>query len=466
MLRVIASVFVSILWGWCTIVAAQLPPEIVMDKYMVQAERLMKENDPKAALEAMEKVVALQREHELALPDVFSFKYGQVLLSAGSVQAAIDAVSRYLVVEGRSGRFYKQALGVLVQAEKKRAEREKAQAKANASQAKAEWLIAEKNYKAATDLVIQLSDLQEKHDLSLPDEFHFVVARAALSAGRIKDARDSAAEYVIVAGPSGKFFGETQELLEEAKAKMRSLLKMVVIPEGSFRMGCVSGKHCQQREFAVHEVWVESFELSKYEVTFEEYDRFVAATGRRSPNDQGWGRGRRPVIDVSWEDAVAYTEWLSSQTGERYRLPTEAEWEYAARAGSVRLFHFGDDMAHLCRYANHADVSIGLDLGTKNCVDGVGGRTATVGTYEPNLFGLHDMHGNVSEWVQDCWNDSYLNAPTDGSAWTSGDCERRVLRGGSWSDLPQFLRAAHRLRINTRGRDYVIGFRVARTLTP
>ena len=464
--RLIASVLVSILWGWCTVAAAQLPPEILMDRYMVQAERLMKENDSGAALEAMEKVVALQKEYARTLPDEFDFKYGQVLLSAGEVRAAIDAVSRYLAAKGRSGGFYRQALELLDQAERKQDEREKAQATADESLAKAERLIAEKNYKAAADLAIQLLDLRKEHDLTFPNEFHFVVARAALSLDRIKDARDSAAEYLSVAGPSGKYFGETQELLEEARAKMRSLLKMVVIPEGSFRMGCVSGEDCQQSEFAVHVVRFASFELSKYEVTFEEYDRFVAATGRRSPDDEGWGRGRRPVINVSWEDAVAYTEWLSSQTGERYRLPTEAEWEYAARAGAITPFHFGDEMWHLCRYANYADGSIRLYVESSVCLDGIGARTATVGTYEPNAFGLHDMHGNVWEWVQDCWNDSYLDAPTDGSAWTSGDCERRVLRGGSWFDLAQFHRAAYRHKMTTGGRDYVIGFRVARTLAP
>ena len=206
-------------------------------------------------------------------------------------------------------------------------------------------------------------------------------------------------------------------------------------------MGCVSGKNCRDNEKPVHEVRVASFELSKYEVTFEEYDRFTVVTGRISPKDNGWGRGRRPVINVSWEDAVAYTEWLSAQTGERYRLPSEAEWEYAARAGSTTEYHFGNDESQLCRYANHADTSTDYNWRNTDCSDGVGKRTATVGSYQPNGFGLHDMHGNLWEWVQDCWNDSYQGAPTDGSAWTSGNCEKRVLRGGSWYNLPRFSSA-------------------------
>ena len=358
MRRVIGSVVLAVLLGAFIEAAAQLPPEIMADRYLVQAERLMKEKEFKAALEAMEKIVALQKEHDLKLPGEFHFKYAQIALSAGLLEAAIEAVNRYLVAEGRSGASYRQALELLDQAEKRQAE--------------------------GTPI--------------LPE--------------------------------------------------------MVAIPGGSFRMGCVSGLDCQDDEKPVHEVRVASFALSKYEVTFEEYDGFVAATGRRSPNDQGWGRGRRPVIRVSWDDAVAYAEWLSAQTGERYRLPTEAEWEYAARAGSTTKYGWGNEIGQ-----NRANCR-----GCGSQWDGE--KTAPVGSFNPNAFGLHDMHGNLWEWVHDCWSDSYQGAPTDGSARTSGDCESRVLRGGSWFNRPELLRAASRLR-DSPGLRYVnLGFRVARTLTP
>ena len=221
---------------------------------------------------------------------------------------------------------------------------------------------------------------------------------------------------------------------------------MVVIPGGRFQMGCVSGKNCRGDEKPVHEVRVASFALSKYEVTFEEYDRFTAATDRVRADDVGWGRGRRPVVNVSWEDAVAYTEWLSATLGERYRLPTEAEREYAARAGSTTKYSWGNKKGH-----NRA-----------NC-DGCGSqwddeKTAPVGSFSPNAWGLHDMHGNVEEWVGDCWNNRYRGAPTDGSAWTSGDCRRRVLRGGSWSSRPGDLRAAGRSWDFTGSRYVSFGF--------
>ena len=461
MRALIGSVLVAVLLGGFTEAVAQLPPEIMADRYLVQAERLMKEKDYAAALEAMNKIIALQKEHGLKLPGEFHFKYAQVALSAGAIKVAIDSVNRYLAAAGRAGQFYREALELLDQAEQNLPEN-----LADRYLSQAEKLIAEKKYKAATDLVQKLIDLRRKHDLKYPDEFHFVYARAALSVDMIKAAMNSANQYLSAAGTSGKYYREAQELLNEAERMLPLEPEMVVIPEGRFRMGCVSGKNCDDDEKPVHEVRVASFELSKYEVTFEEYDRFTVVTGRKSPKDEGWGRGRRPVINVSWEDAVAYTEWLSAQTGERYRLPTEAEWEYAARAGSVTKFHFGNDASQLCRYGNHADTSTDFDWRNTACSDGVGKRTATVGSYQPNAFELHDVHGNLWEWVQDCWNGSYQGAPTDGSAWTSGDCESRVLRGGSWNDRPENLRAANRDGLTSGGRFSYYGFRVARTLTP
>ena len=232
--------------------------------------------------------------------------------------------------------------------------------------------------------------------------------------------------------------------------------EMVVVPAGSFRMGCVSGQdYCYDDEFPVHEVRVASFALGRYEVLFEEYDRFVAATGRESPGDRGWGRGGRPVINVSWEDATAYAEWLSAKTGERYRLPSESEWEYAARAGTTTAYSWGPDIGQ-----NRANCR-----GCGSRWDGE--QTAPAGSFAANAWGLHDMHGNLWEWVEDCWHDSYARAPADSSAWThGGHCGRRVLRGGSWYNDPRDLRSAYRLWYGVEVRLGRVGFRLARTLTP
>ena len=233
--------------------------------------------------------------------------------------------------------------------------------------------------------------------------------------------------------------------------------EMVVIPAGSFRMGCVSGQDCVDYEFPIREVTIpRAFAVSKHEVTFAEWDACVADGGcdGHRPVDAGWGRGDRPVINVSWVDARWYVAWLSRRTGETYRLLSEAEWEYVARAGSSTSYSWGNEIGN-----NRA-----------NC-DGCGSQwddsqTAPVGSFAANAFGVHDMHGNVVEWVEDCWNEDYAGAPSDGSAWRSGDCDGRFLRGGSWNRFPGRLRSAYRYGIAAGGRGSNIGFRVARTLTP
>jgi formylglycine-generating enzyme required for sulfatase activity len=199
------------------------------------------------------------------------------------------------------------------------------------------------------------------------------------------------------------------------------------------------------------------FELGKYAVTFEEYESFCAATGREVPGDKNWGKGRRPVINVSWEDAHDYCDWLSAVTGERYRLPSEAEWEYACRAGTETAYSFGDSISK-----SQARFSEG-DLGSA-------GKTVEVGSFLPNGFGLYDMHGNVWEWCADAWNEDYSGKPAhlkrSGDPWTTGSSSWRVLRGGSWYDVPRLRRSANRGRYYALYRDDDCGFRVARTITP
>ena len=244
--------------------------------------------------------------------------------------------------------------------------------------------------------------------------------------------------------------------------------EMVVVPAGSFTMGSLANEEVRsdaegpQRKVTI----ARPFAVGKFEVTFAEWDACVAA-GRckHNPGDQGWGRGKRPVIDVSWDDITKeYLPWLSRKTGKTYRLLTEAEWEYAARgvtsaSAPSKRYWWGDQASH--EYANY---------GKDQCCDGLKeGRyqwvnTAPVGQFPANPFGLHDMHGNVWEWVQDCWNGSYTGAPSEGSAWTTGDCGRRVLRGGSWYVDPQNLRSASRDRFSPVFRLYGFGFRVGRTL--
>jgi formylglycine-generating enzyme required for sulfatase activity len=220
--------------------------------------------------------------------------------------------------------------------------------------------------------------------------------------------------------------------------------EMVVVPAGSFMMGSNEyDSEKPQRKVTI----ARPFAVGKFEVTFAEWDACVADRGcQHRPGDEGWGRGRRPVINVSWHDVKEYVGWLSRKTGKTYRLLSEAEWEYAARAGTTTRYAFGDTIS-------------------KSQAQFQAGQPAEVGSFAANKFGLHDFHGNVWEWVEDSLHPNYTGAPLDGTVWPGGDVSLRVLRGGAWDfTLPDGLRSASRSRYYPTNRIILIGFRVARTL--
>ena len=279
--------------------------------------------------------------------------------------------------------------------------------------------------------------------------------------------------------PVGKEFRECAECPE-----------MIVMPVGRFMMG--SPEHEKGRdndEGPQHEVKItRRFAVGKYEVMRAEYEMFAKETNRdtsggchvfdgewthddsHSWRDPGFGQtGREPVVCVSWDDAKAYVAWLSDKTGQEYRLLSESEWGYVARAGTATRRYWGEDASEtgLCRHANGAGSETSSFLRrNKACGDGYK-RTAPVGSFGSNDWGLHDVIGNVWEWVEDCWHKNYLGAPIDGSAWMSGGgCGVRVLRGGSWYIGPWNLRSADRGGGTAGDRNYFSGFRIARTLTP
>jgi formylglycine-generating enzyme required for sulfatase activity len=225
--------------------------------------------------------------------------------------------------------------------------------------------------------------------------------------------------------------------------------EMIVVPAGEFSMGSADSP----LEQPIHHVTIpRPFAIGRREITFAEWDQCVAAGAcRLNPSDRGWGRGNHPVLDVSWDDTQDYLSWLSQKTGRKYRLPTEAEWEYAARAGTTTPFWWG-------RSAKE---------GAANCVGcgpGSQSKTVPVGSFRPNAFGLYDTSGNMAEWVEDCWNENFRGAPKDGSAWTSGQCNLRVLRGGSFDNNASMARSAARFRYDKDVRYFANGFRVASDL--
>jgi formylglycine-generating enzyme len=298
--------------------------------------------------------------------------------------------------------------------------------------------------------------------------------------------------------------------------------EMVVVPQGRFTMGAPAGEEARAnlpdqlrgRSVPQHVITIQhEFAIGKYDVTRDEYAQFVAETHRpgadncltADPSGPGFiatkGKcrpdpdscitvnapgtgftvtnsnwhspgfpqtGRDPVVCVSWDDAQVYVAWLSAKTGHVYRLPTEAEWEYAARAGTTTARYGSDNPVEFCRYGNVADLDYseqhpGDNSGVNRaCRDGYV-FTSPVGRFPPNQFGLYDMLGNVMDWNEDCWNTNYSSAPTDGTAWQSGDCGRRVMRGGSWDASLSVVRSASRRGIPTFYRVTTFGFRVART---
>jgi formylglycine-generating enzyme required for sulfatase activity len=264
--------------------------------------------------------------------------------------------------------------------------------------------------------------------------------------------------------------------------------EMVVLPRGSFTMGSPSGETGRfddegpQRSVRIGY----EFAVGRYEVTVDEYRIFATETGRGASegctiyDGRAWKdtpsaswqspgflqAGNHPVTCVSWDDAQAYVTWLNQKTGltggtGRYRLLSEAEWEYAARAGSSGPYPWGSSASR-----SHANYGSDTCCSPQVSGDDRWEYTSPAGSFPANGFGLHDLHGNVWEWAEDCYTAGYSSAPSDGSARTTGDCSTRVLRGGSWDGAPQYLRSADRGRVSPGSRGSYLGFRLARTLPP
>ena len=333
---------------WDQALAGQLPPEIQVDRYILQAERAIQEQDYLGAKTAMDKILELQEQHDWELEEKFFFRYADVAERLGFHETAVKFLMQYLTAAGQDGEFYREALELLSTAE----------------------------------------------------------AAAAVIAG----------------------------------------MEFVRVPAGEFLMSSTSEADDNEQPVS------RGFDLGKYEVTQVEWE---AVMGSNPSNFDECGPSC-PVEMVSWDDVQEFIGRLNARAGGvRYRLPTEAEWEYAARAGTTTTYSWGNAIGN-----NRANC--------KGCGSQWDDRvTAPVGSFTANAWGLHDMHGNVWEWVEDCWHDSYVGVPADGSAWNvRGDCGRRVLRGGAWKSSPGDLRAAYRHRDDAGKRFLNVGFRVARTLAP
>ena len=385
--------------------AQELPPAMLADQYLLEATEAMEQGELQEAERAFQKIEALGIEP----PPTFAYFYGKLLAEHGvgpEVWRKGQALLKQFVISvGRESEYYTPTLKLLSMVE------DKLEAARHAQADDAAYAAA-----AAQDTPEGYAAYVQRY----PTGRHVGAARAAQQRLRAEAAR--------------------QRILGQVNAQM------VRIEGGPFTMGCQGGffSACDADEKPAHQVTVRSFEMGKYEVTQEVW---VTVMGANPSHFQDCPQC--PVEQVSWNDVQAFLRQLNVGGG-RYRLPSEAEWEYAARGGqqSRGYQYAGSDTLDAVGW--HANNS--------------GERTHPVGQKQANELGLHDLLGNVWEWVQDCWHDSYAGAPSNGQAWERGDCRRRVLRGSSWYDAPRFLRSAFRGRLTADDRDYYYGFRLARSV--
>ena len=419
---------------------AQAP---VQDTKLLEAQK--REAEEKAKLAAAEQAAVAQPKPAPA-PALAKETAAE---KAARERAEKAEAARLAAAKAQAEKEAAAAAAALKKAELARLEEEKALTTRKASEAKA---AEEKRAAAAAALA-----LAEKHAAEAAERDR--VLRAAAEREATEKAAAESAERARLAK------------LEEAQAAAtrpgrgfrdcQGCPEMVILPLGSYNMGSPASEAGRApTEGPQHRVSItQQIAVGKFEVTFDEWAMCVREGGcKENPGDGGWGKGRRPVINVSWNDAKQYVKWLADKTGKGYRLLSEAEWEFAARGGNGAAFSFGNSISADQANYDAAFAYAGGATGTKL------GKTATVGSYKPNAFGLYDMHGNVGEWIEDCLNDTYAGAPADGSVWSSGNCGQRLVRGGSWESNPSVVRSASRAYFIPFVRLNSVGLRVARPL--
>ena len=419
---------------------AQLPPEIMADRHLVRAERLLADREPEAALEVMNEVLALEREHGLALANDFRFRYAQMAFAADRTETAIASLNEYLIAAGTAGEFYREALELLSALPPQRAQTGATEATGNAQLppeimadrhlVRAERLLAAEDPEAALEVMNEVLALEREHGLALANAFRFRYAQMAFAAGRTETAIASLNEYLRAAGTAGEFYREALELLDSGELRLSREIaereQLARWPPGSVFREC---DVCPEMVVLPGA----GVALGRFEVTVGEYRAFASATGGGAGHDLTLDfcangsqdpyfpqTDRHPVTCVNWDDAQEYASRLSRRTGARYRLPTGAEWDLGA-AASPRV-----------------------------CYQARTGRAGTcpVDSYRANSAGLFGMLGNVQEWTVDCGE----------------GCGVRVLRGGNWELEPSRLYVSRSLLVNRQVRASINGFRVARTL--
>ena len=441
---------------------------VEQDKYLLGMQRAHEAKDHDAVLEFWEKLTALGGE----VPLVGEYYRGVAHAGSGRGEEASEALQRYLERAGKEGEHYEAALTLLLDVEEAMASDDAAFAAARRTDTAGAYATYLQEYPDGR----YVDEARQRRAAIEADDTAY---RHAKSTGTAAAYREYVASY-----PSGRHVDEARRRQREAEQEERldpgerfqdcaDCPELIVVPAGLYMMGSPASERGRSGdEGPVHQVTIKQpFAVGVHEVTRGEYGRFVARTGHASENkcrtyESGLWRNRsrswrtpgyeqtdrHPVVCVSWGDAQAYVRWLTRETGEEYRLLSESEWEYVARAKANTAWYWGKDEAGQCVNANGA-----------SCKDGYS-WTAPVGVFAQNDFGLYDAAGNVAEWTNDCWNESHAGASSDGNAREKGDCSRRVVRGGSWHDGAQNLRSANRSAYEVGMSLSFLGFRVARSV--
>ena len=432
--------------------ALDLLPAFQLDRLMAKADRQIRAKQHDGALRTLDRILELPEAQGVELPDAIWMQRAEVAMEAGFYAEAMAAAARHREIVGRGGRRHAAALELLDRAVAAACtpERMTATPKSveNCLAHGADPNGADFDGKSALDWAA------DREDDGIMTALLEAGADPALAAAAATKAKRAATQPGII-----------------FRDDCVGCPELVVVPAGTFLMGSPSTEEGRRDDLEgpQHLVTIgEPFAVGVYEVTFAEWEACMRAGGCSGyrPADEHWDRGRRPVINVNWAHAREYVRWLSRETGKEYRLLSEAEWEYVARAGTQTARYWDGSESEQCEHANGLDQDARAQNSartTASCSDGYEG-TAPVGMFQANSFGLHDVLGNVWEWTQDCGNKSYSGAPTDGSAWQTGDCFVRVFRGGSWITIPEGLRAANRNAGPAAYSDASLGFRVARAI--
>ena len=418
---------------------AAIPPQVTLDMNLQILATHLKRQEYEAAAKIYATTDKLIAEHRLKVEHGYYYYRAETMLNTDQIDQAYESLEHYLKLTGTSGRYYNKALQVLAAVEKAKKKRDTTERRTKAEREKIEKQRKARELKAKEER--ERAEKQRKaRELKAKEERERAEKERKAAERRIKEERRKAERIMKKTG-----------------------IEFVYIEGGCFKMGSPEDEQDRDPdEGPQHKVCVDDFWMSKYEVTNRQFRRFDSGHNTRKYRGQRLNANNQPAVYMNWDEARNYTSWISRESGMKIRLPTEAEWEYAARGGTTTARFWGDDPDSACRYANVGDLTAQRkwpDWNVHNCDDGYI-VTAPVGSFKPNPFGLYDMQGNVWEWCGDWYDEDYYSSSPDNNPQGVPSGSDRVFRGGSWHSRPGVVRVAYRYGDSRDTRKNDLGFRL------